>query len=68
MQFTTAKGIHEFYNLVAWRIAAQMIAKPDSVIGLATGHTTGSVHKALPTSLTAPQYRHPERLQWTSPV
>lgn len=47
MNLTVAGSTNEFYSIVAWRIAAQVITKPDSVIGLATGRTTGGIHKAL---------------------
>lgn len=47
MNITIASSTSEFYNLVAWRIAAQIITLPDSVIGLATGRTTGGIHRAL---------------------
>ncbi len=36
-----------FFNAVAWQIARQIILKPDSLIGLSTGRTTGPIHKAL---------------------
>jgi glucosamine-6-phosphate deaminase len=47
MRLTIAKNEQEFYSLVAWRIVAQMLAKPESAIGLSTGRTTGGVHQAL---------------------
>lgn len=47
MKITIAKNEQEFYSLVAWRIAAQIITKRESVIGFSTGRTTGGVHKAL---------------------
>jgi glucosamine-6-phosphate deaminase len=37
----------EFFDAMAWQIAIQIIQKPDSVIGLSTGRTTGPIHKAL---------------------
>ncbi len=37
----------DFFEAVAWEIAIQIIKKPDSVIGLSTGRTTGPIHKAL---------------------
>jgi len=36
-----------FFEAVAWRIARQIILKPDSLIGLSTGRTTGPIHRAL---------------------
>lgn len=47
MRITIAGSTHAFYSQAAWRIASQIITKPDSVIGLATGRTTGGIHKAL---------------------
>lgn len=47
MNITVAKNEQEFYSLVAWRITAQIIVKPASVVGFSTGRTTGGVHKAL---------------------
>lgn len=47
MNIIKAKTLNDFYSIAAWKIAAQIIQKPDSVIGLATGRTTGSIHKAL---------------------
>lgn len=47
MKITVAKSEQEFYSLVAWRIAVQIVSKPDSVVGFSTGRTTGGVHKAL---------------------
>jgi glucosamine-6-phosphate deaminase len=34
----------EFDEMAAWRIIGQMLSKPDSVIGLSTGQTTGNMH------------------------
>lgn len=36
-----------FFEAVAWRIVRQIILKPNSLIGLSTGRTTGPIHKAL---------------------
>ena len=47
MKITLAKSLEEFYSLAAWRIASAIIQKPDAVIGLATGRTTGGIHRAL---------------------
>ncbi|MBQ4451591.1 MAG: glucosamine-6-phosphate deaminase [Clostridia bacterium] len=47
MRITVAEDLNAFYSLVAWRIAEAVIAKPDAVIGLATGRTTTGIHKAL---------------------
>lgn len=47
MELKKFKTEQEFFDAVAWEIALQIIKKPDSVIGLATGRTTGPIHKAL---------------------
>lgn len=47
MRITVARNEQEFYSFVAWRIAAQIGFRPDSVIGFSTGRTTGGVHAAL---------------------
>lgn len=47
MRITIGKSEQEFFESVAWEIAIQIIRKPDSLIGLATGRTTGPIHKAL---------------------
>jgi glucosamine-6-phosphate deaminase len=47
MRITVAEDLNAFYSLVALRIAESVIAKPDAVIGLATGRTTTGIHKAL---------------------
>ena len=47
MRITVANSLKEFYSLSAWRIARAIIEKPDAVIGLATGRTTGGIHAAL---------------------
>jgi len=40
MKITIAKNEKEFDVTAAWRIIAQMLEKPNSVIGLSTGQTT----------------------------
>ncbi len=47
MRITITESLNAFYSVVAWRIAAVIIEKPDAVIGLATGRTTTGVHQAL---------------------
>lgn len=47
MRITIGKSEQEFFESVAWEIAIQIIRKPNSLIGLATGRTTGPIHKAL---------------------
>jgi len=47
MKVTIARTEAEFFETVAWRIIAQILHKPDSLIGLATGHTTKGVHEVL---------------------
>lgn len=44
MKITVAKNEREFDVTAAWRIIAQMLEKPDSVIGLSTGQTTINMH------------------------
>ena len=36
-----------FDQTAAWRIIGQILAKPDSVIGLSTGRTTGNMHRLV---------------------
>ena len=47
MKITVAKSETEFYETVAWRIVVQILQKPDSLIGLATGRTTKGVYALL---------------------
>jgi glucosamine-6-phosphate deaminase len=44
MKITIAKNEREFDVTAAWRIIAQMLEKPDAVIGLSTGQTTINMH------------------------
>ena len=44
MKVTIARDEHEFDVMAAWRIIGQMLAKPNSVIGLSTGETTKNMH------------------------
>lgn len=44
MKITICKDEREFDITAAWRIIGQMMAKPDSVIGLSTGQTTKNMH------------------------
>ena len=44
MKITICRGEHEFDVAAAWRIIAQMLEKPDAVIGLSTGQTTKNMH------------------------
>lgn len=44
MKITVMKDERAFDVEAAWRIIGQMIEKPDSVIGLSTGRTTGGMH------------------------
>jgi glucosamine-6-phosphate deaminase len=44
MKITIAKNEREFDVTAAWRIIAQMLKKPDAVIGLSTGQTTINMH------------------------
>jgi len=47
MQITITKNEREFDVSAAWRIIAQMLEKPDSVIGLSTGQTTINMHAVV---------------------
>lgn len=44
MKITICKDEREFDITAAWRIIGQMMAKPDSLIGLSTGQTTKNMH------------------------
>jgi glucosamine-6-phosphate deaminase len=44
MILNIARSEREFDEVAAWRIIGQMLSKPDSVIGLSTGQTTGNMH------------------------
>jgi glucosamine-6-phosphate deaminase len=47
MKITVCRSCQDFYDAVAWQIAIEIISKPNAVIGLSTGRTTGGIHKAL---------------------
>lgn len=47
MKITVMKTEHEFDVAAAWRIISQILTKPDSVIGLSTGQTTGGMHRIV---------------------
>lgn len=47
MKITVAKSETEFFQTVAHRIVAQIVEKPDAVVGLATGRTTKGIHAAV---------------------
>lgn len=44
MKLTITRSEREFDETAAWRIIGQMLSRPDSVIGLSTGNTTGNMH------------------------
>lgn len=44
MKITIARTEEEFDRIAAWRIIAQMLEKPNAVIGLSTGQTTYGMH------------------------
>jgi len=44
MKITITKSEREFDVTAAWRIIAQMLEKPNAVIGLSTGQTTMAMH------------------------
>lgn len=41
------KDEHAFDIAAAWRILSQILSKPDAVIGLSTGKTTGNMHRIV---------------------
>ncbi|MDF2687032.1 MAG: galactosamine-6-phosphate isomerase, partial [Clostridia bacterium] len=47
MNIKITKNNEEFYRLSAWVIVNQILTKPNSVIGLSTGRTTGGIHNAV---------------------
>src|ERR1035437_24463 len=47
MKITITKDEHEFDVTAAWRMIAQMLEKPDAVIGLSTGQTTKGMHEIV---------------------
>jgi glucosamine-6-phosphate deaminase len=47
MKITITKTEKEFDITAAWRIIAQMLEKPTSVIGLSTGQTTAGMHAVV---------------------
>jgi glucosamine-6-phosphate deaminase len=47
MKITITASEEEFDRTAAWRIIGQMLEKPDSVIGLSTGQTTGGMHSIV---------------------
>lgn len=44
---TIAKTENEFDQLAASRVIDQILSKPDSLIGLSTGRTTGNMHRII---------------------
>jgi len=47
MRITITKNEQEFNITAAWRIIAQMLEKPNAVIGLSTGQTTMDMHRIV---------------------
>ena len=47
MKITVTADEREFDTIAAWRILGQILEKPNSVIGLSTGQTTGGLHKIV---------------------
>ncbi len=47
MKITITKNEQEFDSVAAWRIIGEILSKPDSVIGLSTGRTTGNLHRKV---------------------
>lgn len=47
MKITVKKSEQEFDSAAAWRVIGQILNKPESVIGLSTGRTTGNMHRLV---------------------
>lgn len=47
MKITIEQDEQAFDTAAAWRIIAQLLRKPDAVIGLSTGQTTGGMHRVV---------------------
>src|SRR5882672_822489 len=47
MKITITQNEEEFNRIAAWRIIAQMLEKPNAVIGLSTGQTTIGMHRIV---------------------
>jgi glucosamine-6-phosphate deaminase len=47
MKITITRNEQEFDQTAAWRIIGQMLEKPEAVIGLSTGQTTGNMHQIV---------------------
>ena len=47
MKITIVNSEREFDVAAAWKIIGQLLAKPDSVIGLSTGRTTKNMHEIV---------------------
>ncbi len=45
MKITIAKSEKEFDCIAAWQIIGEILNKPEAVIGLSTGRTTGNLHR-----------------------
>src|SRR3978361_486912 len=47
MKITITKNEEGFNNTAAWRIIAQILEKPNAVVGLSTGQTTMDMHRIV---------------------
>lgn len=47
MEITIERDERAFDTAAAWRIIHQMLKKPNGVVGLSTGQTTGGMHRAV---------------------
>lgn len=47
IKISVFKSESEFDNAAAWSVISQMLDKPNSVIGLSTGRTTGNMHRII---------------------
>ena len=47
MKIIIAKSEKEFDCIAAWQIIGEILNKPEAVIGLSTGRTTGNLHRMV---------------------
>lgn len=47
MKITIAADEKAFDDAASWRVIGQILSKPDSVVGLSTGRTTGNMHRLI---------------------
>ena len=66
MKITIAKSEKEFDCIAAWQIIGEILNKPEAVIGLSTGRTTGNLHRMyIPVILSIPlRSRSSDWMKW----